>query len=198
MSFCCLSPDRDESAAAFIGEVPLHLSKLSSLRSLSAFYRRISVCAFFSWNLISKTGNPLTRFPARLVSWRPQQGSNLQRALRRGLLYPFNYEDLTHIILPQVTTPFQDGNYNKSRRRSFSARDSFSVNGFLQNLHPDKESSNPGNFRPAARWHKSEPQAPVPPPSSQFHSNSPPSLFHYFLFSVYDFKHVDIGASPTL
>lgn len=41
------------------------------------------------------------------ISWRPQQGSNLQRALRRGLLYPFNYEDLTGIILPQVSAPFQ-------------------------------------------------------------------------------------------
>ena len=97
----------------------------------------------------SKTGNPLARFPALLVSWRPQQGSNLQRALRRGLLYPFNYEDLTHIILPQVPAPFQDGNRNKSRKiLSFSARTTFRISCFLQNLRLNKKIIKIVNFSP--------------------------------------------------
>ena len=32
------------------------------------------------------------------VDWRPQYESNLQLALRRGLLYPFNYEVTVRII----------------------------------------------------------------------------------------------------
>ena len=87
------------------------------------FYQRAADFSAHSTSPKRKTGNPMARFPALLVSWRPQQGSNLQRALRRGLLYPFNYEDLTHIILPQVPISFQDRNRNKSRKvLSFSAK----------------------------------------------------------------------------
>lgn len=50
------------------------------------------------------------------MPWRPQQESNLQLALRRGLLYPFNYEDTALIISVQPKKARLSASRHRKRR----------------------------------------------------------------------------------